>query len=207
MKRSRSRSPRLALAGSASRRPRYPSRPPRRPLRPPLHRAGGGAPAPRSEPEPSGIPVLRGGEGRDGTGHRRANGPFPADIVKILISLGDMATATQSLSDDAIGVVARARLRGRDRRHRGGRGRRGGAGRRQRAGSTRPRRHHHGPRRPWEDAAPGRDPQVRRRLAGVPGHHPAHRRVPGPRRRPRGDVHRHPGPRSVHGDAGARCTE
>jgi translation initiation factor IF-2 len=31
----------------------------------------------------------------------------PADIVKILISLGDMATATQSLSDDAIGVVAR----------------------------------------------------------------------------------------------------
>ena len=54
-----------------------------------------------------GLPVLRVVKGATAQGIAERTDRSPADIVKILISLGDMATATQSLSDDAIGVVAR----------------------------------------------------------------------------------------------------
>src|ERR687897_23512 len=59
------------------------------------------------EPEPPGLPVLRVVKGATAQDIAERTDRSPADIVKILISLGDMATATQSLSDDAIGVVAR----------------------------------------------------------------------------------------------------
>ncbi len=65
------------------------------------------APPPPPEPEPSGLPVLRVVKGATAQDIAERTDRSPADIVKILISLGDMATATQSLSDDAIGVVAR----------------------------------------------------------------------------------------------------
>jgi translation initiation factor IF-2 len=65
------------------------------------------APAPAPEPEPSGLPVLRVVKGATAQDIAERTDRSPADIVKILISLGDMATATQSLSDDALGMVAR----------------------------------------------------------------------------------------------------
>jgi translation initiation factor IF-2 len=65
------------------------------------------APPPAPEPEPSGLPVLRVVKGATAQDIAERTDRSPADIVKILISLGDMATATQSLSDDALGMVAR----------------------------------------------------------------------------------------------------
>jgi translation initiation factor IF-2 len=65
------------------------------------------APPPAPEPETSGLPVLRVVKGATAQDIAERTDRSPADIVKILISLGEMATATQSLSDDAIGVVAR----------------------------------------------------------------------------------------------------
>jgi translation initiation factor IF-2 len=64
------------------------------------------APAP-AEPEPSGLPLLRLVKGATAQDIAEKTDRSPADVVKILISLGEMATATQSLSDDAISVVAR----------------------------------------------------------------------------------------------------
>jgi translation initiation factor IF-2 len=64
-------------------------------------------PTPEPEPEPSGLPVLRLVKGAAAQDIAERTDRSPADIVKILISFGEMATATQSLSDDAIGIVAR----------------------------------------------------------------------------------------------------
>src|ERR687892_385634 len=86
------------------------ARPRRRPVaEPPAPEPAAAAPAPppAPEPEPSGLPVLRVVKGATAQDIAERTDRSPADIVKILISLGDMATATQSLSDDAIGVVAR----------------------------------------------------------------------------------------------------
>ncbi len=106
--------------------------------------------------------------------------PVP-EIIKRLMALGEMATLTQTLSDEAIMLLAeelgkqveivhaaddargRARLRGR----------RGGPAR-ARAG-----RDDHGPRRPRQDLAARRDPRDRGRLLGGRRHHAAHRRLPG----------------------------
>src|ERR687897_667221 len=73
----------------------------------PVAEPAAAAPPPVPEPEPSGLPVLRVVKGATAQDIAERTDRSPADIVKILISLGDMATATQSLSDDAIGVVAR----------------------------------------------------------------------------------------------------
>jgi translation initiation factor IF-2 len=73
----------------------------------PVAEPAAAAPPPAPEPEPSGLPVLRVVKGATAQDIAERTDRSPADIVKILISLGDMATATQSLSDDAIGVVAR----------------------------------------------------------------------------------------------------
>ncbi|HEX6008621.1 MAG TPA: translation initiation factor IF-2, partial [Actinomycetota bacterium] len=73
----------------------------------PVAEPAAAAPPPAPEPEPSGLPVLRVVKGATAQDIAERTDRSPADIVKILISLGDMATATQSLSDDAIGGVAR----------------------------------------------------------------------------------------------------
>jgi len=72
--------------------------PPPAPAAPPL------APA----PEPSGpaLPVLRVTRGATAQTIAEKVGSSPAEIVKLLFGLGEMATATTSLSDDAIHLVA-----------------------------------------------------------------------------------------------------
>src|SRR5918994_2990311 len=52
------------------------------------------APPPAPEPEPSGGPVLRVVKGATAQDIAERTERSPADIVKILISVGDMATAT-----------------------------------------------------------------------------------------------------------------
>src|SRR5918995_1554279 len=74
---------------------------------PPVEERAAVAPPPAPEPDPPGLPVLRVVKGATAQDIAERTDRSPADIVKILISLGDMATATQSLSDEAIGVVAR----------------------------------------------------------------------------------------------------
>jgi translation initiation factor IF-2 len=73
----------------------------------PVAEPAAAAPSPAPGPEPSGLPVLRVVKGATAQDIAERTDRSPADIVKILISLGDMATATQSLSDEAIGIVAR----------------------------------------------------------------------------------------------------
>ena len=73
----------------------------------PVAEPAAAAPPTAPEPEPPGLPVLRVVKGATAQDIAERTDRTPADIVKILISLGDMATATQSLSDDAIGIVAR----------------------------------------------------------------------------------------------------
>jgi translation initiation factor IF-2 len=69
-------------------------------------------PAPQSKPAPAAAPakpalpslkVVRGSSAQD---LAEKVGRTPADIVKILLSLGEMVTATQSLTDEAISLVA-----------------------------------------------------------------------------------------------------
>jgi len=69
-------------------------------------------PTPQAKPAPPAVPVkpalpslkvVRGSSAQD---LAEKVGRTPADIVKILLSLGEMVTATQSLSDEAISLVA-----------------------------------------------------------------------------------------------------
>ena len=128
------------------------------------------------------------------------------EIIRKLMSLGEMATLTQTLSDDAIGVLASEFDKEIEIVHAADdvdaepdlRGRRRGA-RAAPAG-----RHDHGPRRPRQDLAAGRDPRDRGRGRRGRRHHPAHRRLPGPPRRHGDHLPRHPGPRGLHRDARPR---
>jgi translation initiation factor IF-2 len=52
------------------------------------------------------LPVLRLGRGSSAQDIADKTGRGTGEIVKILISIGEMATATQSLSDDAISLIA-----------------------------------------------------------------------------------------------------
>ena len=103
---------------------------------------------------------------------------------------------------------ARARVRGRDPDAvlRGGTGRAPGRNLEARGpGGTCSRGHRHGPRRPRQDDAAGRDPRDARRRARSRRHHAAHRGVRRRREQAEGRLPRHAGPRSVHDDARARC--
>ncbi|MGH2649912.1 MAG: translation initiation factor IF-2 [Actinomycetota bacterium] len=69
-------------------------------------------PTPQAKPAPAAVPakpalpslkVVRGSTAQD---LAEKVGRTPADIVKILLSLGEMVTATQSLSDEAVSLVA-----------------------------------------------------------------------------------------------------
>ncbi len=64
--------------------------------------------------------------------------------------------------------------------------------------------HDHGPRRPRQDLAAGRDPRDRGGRGRGGRHHPAHRRLPGAPRGQGDHLPRHARPRGVHGDARAR---
>ena len=125
--------------------------------------------------------------------------PIP-EIIKKLMSLGEMATLTQTLSDDAIQVLADEFDKEIEIVHAA-----------DEAGAEpefedadedlEPRaagRHDHGPRRPRQDVAAGRDPPDRGGRGRGRRHHPAHRRLPGPPRRQDDHLPRHAGPRGVH---------
>ena len=66
------------------------------------------------------------------------------------------------------------------------------------------RDHRHGPRGPRQDLAARRDPRDRGRRGRGRWHHPAHRRLPGAPRRPHDHLPRHAGPRGLHGHARPR---
>ncbi len=64
------------------------------------------AAAPRLEPAKPGLPVMRFVRGSTPQTVADKLGRAPVEIVKILFSAGEMATATTSLSDDSIGLIA-----------------------------------------------------------------------------------------------------
>src|SRR5438093_2856387 len=63
-------------------------------------------PAPTAAPAKPALPSLKVVRGSSAQDLAEKVGRTPADIVKILLSLGEMVTATQSLSDEAITLVA-----------------------------------------------------------------------------------------------------
>jgi translation initiation factor IF-2 len=63
-------------------------------------------PAPAAAPAKPALPSLKVVRGSSAQDLAEKVGRTPADIVKILLSLGEMVTATQSLSDEAISLVA-----------------------------------------------------------------------------------------------------
>jgi translation initiation factor IF-2 len=63
--------------------------------------------APRPDPSATaGLQVLKVGRGASAQEIAEKTGRGPAEIVKILFSMGEMVTATQSLSDEAISIIA-----------------------------------------------------------------------------------------------------
>ncbi len=66
------------------------------------------APAPPARAEPAGPaqPVLKIGRGATAQEIADKTGRSAAEVVKLLFSMGEMVTATQSLSDDAISLLA-----------------------------------------------------------------------------------------------------
>jgi translation initiation factor IF-2 len=63
-------------------------------------------PAPAAAPAKPALPSLKVVRGSSAQDLAEKVGRTPADIVKILLSLGEMVTATQSLTDEAISLVA-----------------------------------------------------------------------------------------------------
>ena len=157
---------RVVIDSQASRRQAPHPPPPQRRRR----SRGRGAPPPEPSEsnqttavaEPEAIRIPSGATVRDVAEHL---GVQVSDVIKKLMQLGEMASITQTLSDEAIGVIADEfekkvevvqRVRGRDpgaglRRRRGG-PHRAAAG-----------RDDHGSRRPRQDLAARRDPRDRGR--------------------------------------------
>src|SRR6266511_928498 len=73
---------------------------------PPVGATPPGKPAPAAAPAKPTLPSLKVVRGSSAQDLAEKVGRTPADIVKILLSLGEMVTATQSLSDEAISLVA-----------------------------------------------------------------------------------------------------
>ena len=128
-----------------------------------------------------------------------------SQIIKILMGLGQMRTATQSLSDEEVELIATEVEREVTIKHA--------------ADDDEPEivedaeadltaaptgRDDHGSRRPRQDDAARRDPLDRGRRDRGRRHHAAHRRVPGRHRRRKIDVPRYPGSRGVHRHARPR---
>jgi translation initiation factor IF-2 len=68
--------------------------------------APAGAAAAATVPGESTLPVLKVGRGSSAQDIAEKTGRGAGEIVKILISIGEMVTATQSLSDEAISLIA-----------------------------------------------------------------------------------------------------
>ena len=128
------------------------------------------------------------------------------ELIKILMDLGALKTATQSLTDDEVELLASELKREVTIKHADEEDeepppteddpeepRAAPAG-----------RDDHGPRRPRQDHAAGRDPKREGRRDRGRRDHAAHRRVPGRRRRPQGHLPGHAGPRGVHRHARPR---
>ena len=162
---------RLAARGAAGRRP--PAARPSRPRRP--RRAG------RAPVVPTGI--GQGPLGRHRQGRRRAPRRPDPEIIKALMGYGEMATITQTLTDEAIEVLADEFARKVEIIHAADEE----AEPRPRPSTTRRTsaaaagRHRHGPRRPRQDLPARRDPRDRGRRRRGRRHHAAHRRLPGRR--------------------------
>src|SRR4030095_14315349 len=92
--------------------PRPPARPPRAAEPDPPTPAAETAPSvdPPPAPEPAGpsLPVLKLVHESTPQDVADKTDRGVAEVVKILFSLGEMATASQSLSDDALGLLAAA---------------------------------------------------------------------------------------------------
>ena len=73
---------------------------------PPVGATPPGKPAPAAAPAKPTLPSLKVVRGSSAQDLAEKVGRTPADMVKILLSLGEMVTATQSLTDDAITLVA-----------------------------------------------------------------------------------------------------
>ena len=131
-----------------------------------------------------------------------------SDLIKILMDVGVMRTATQSVSDEEVELIAAAlkppreitikhaadeELEPEDYEDA-----------EEDLADRAARRHDHGPRRPRQDDAARRHPRdVGGRHRGR-RHHAAHRRLPGRDGRPPDHVPRHAGPRGVHRHARPR---
>jgi translation initiation factor IF-2 len=61
---------------------------------------------PEPEPEPAAAPALRLTRGATAQDIAEKTGRSPAEVVKVLFSLGEMVPATQSLSDETLELVA-----------------------------------------------------------------------------------------------------
>jgi translation initiation factor IF-2 len=76
------------------------------PPTPPAEAAPSVEPPPAPEPAGPSLPALKLVHGSTPQDVADKTGRGVAEVVKILFSLGDMATASQSLSDDALGLLA-----------------------------------------------------------------------------------------------------
>ena len=110
----------------------------------------------------------------------QALGVSMPNIIKILMNLGQMRTATQSLTDEEVELIAAELEREVTIKH-------AGEEEEEPESYDDPERrsnapaggHDHGSRRPRQDDPARRDPQVARRRQRGRRHHAAHRRVPG----------------------------
>ena len=187
---------RVVIDSQASRRdsmgPPPPQRPPRRRggrrRRPFLDEPPEKGPVVELEPE-----VLKINSGASVREVAETLGLSSAEVIKKLMELGEMATLTQTLPDETVTVLAEALDRkvevvstaeeeaeevvyedaDEDLEAAAARG------------------HDHGPRRPRQDVAAGRDPPDGGGGGRGRWHHPAHRRVPGQPRRQDDQLHRH----------------
>ena len=178
---------RVVIDSQAARRDHMSDPPPPRPPR----RRGGRRRRPLLE-EPAarrqGAPKSgrkQGQLGRDRARGRGALGLGSGEVIKALMEMGEMATLTQTLTDETIAALAEKfdrkveivtaaeeepeepEFEDAEERARG-----------PPAGG-----HDHGPRRPRQDLAARCDPRDRGRGRRGGRHHPAHRRLPGPPRR------------------------
>ncbi len=78
-----------------------------RPAEPVAETAPAPTAAPAEAPAAEAPPVLKLTRGATAQDIAEKTGRTPAEVVKALFSMGEMVTATQSLSDDVIGVLAR----------------------------------------------------------------------------------------------------
>ena len=163
-----------------------------------------GPKTPREVAPPSGpVTVESGVTLRD---FSQALGVPMGQIIKMLMEMNSMKTATQTLTDDEVELIAAELEREVTIKHAGEEeGEPESFDDAEESLEAAPAgRHDHGSRRPRQDDAARRDPQDRGRRDRGRRDHPAHRRLPDRDRRPPDHLPRHARPRGVHGDARPR---